>query len=105
MAALATLVNTNQAQTAPKPSVINHDAERKRDNANNAANNGKSAACADSWLIARPSRRVGGLWDFDDDSDYEFSDNDVRRIIIVTQTNVPFKGDRLRHEGYDRYVI
>jgi len=46
------------------------------------------------------------LWDFEDDSDYEFTDNDVRRIIIVTQGgSVPvFKGDRARHEGYDRQV-
>ncbi|RWS30142.1 La-related protein-like protein [Leptotrombidium deliense] len=39
-------------------------------------------------------------WLEDDDSDYEFSDDEVNRIIIVTQT--VGSRDRVKHEGYDR---
>lgn len=43
------------------------------------------------------------LWDDEDDSDYEFGDDQVRRIIIVTQaTPVLGSKDRFKHEGYDR---
>ncbi|KAI1283828.1 La-related protein 1 [Halotydeus destructor] len=42
------------------------------------------------------------IWDCEDDSDFEFSDNDVRRIIIVTQSPNQGSKDRTKHEGFDR---
>lgn len=35
----------------------------------------------------------------DDDSDYEISDNEVAKLIIVTQS---LSSSRIKHEGYDR---
>lgn len=49
-------------------------------------------------------REPTNLWDEEDDSDYEFGDDQVRRIIIVTQSTSLAVGskDRIKHEGYDR---
>ena len=36
----------------------------------------------------------------DDDSDYEFSDQDINKLLIVTQTPPPTRPQK--HEGFDR---
>ncbi|XP_067134203.1 la-related protein 1B isoform X3 [Centruroides vittatus] len=51
----------------------------------------------DEEIESTPHGRKNTFTDWSDDSDYEFSDHEVNKIIIVTQTNHPKK-----HEGYDR---
>lgn len=51
----------------------------------------------DEEMESAPNGRKNTFTDWSDDSDYEFSDHEVNKIIIVTQTPHPKK-----HEGYDR---
>ncbi|RWS10778.1 la-related protein 1-like protein [Dinothrombium tinctorium] len=54
----------------------------------------------DCSLSGRKNQFTDQDWLDEDNSDYEFSDNEVNRIIIVTQ--VKGSRDRIKHEGYDR---
>ncbi|XP_037285699.2 la related protein isoform X1 [Rhipicephalus microplus] len=55
----------------------------------------------DEELQRAPDGRNNTFTDWSDDSDYEFSDTEVNKILIVTQTPPPPSGLR-KHEGYDR---
>lgn len=57
----------------------------------------------DEELQRAPDGRNNTFTDWSDDSDYEFSDTEVNKILIVTQTPPPPAPSGLRkHEGYDR---
>lgn len=55
----------------------------------------------DEELQRAPDGRNNTFTDWSDDSDYEFSDTEVNKILIVTQTPPAPSGLR-KHEGYDR---
>lgn len=65
----------------------------------------------DEELERAPDGRKNTFTDWSDDSDYEFSDTEVNKILIVTQTppglapppaQVAAGGGLRKHEGYDR---
>lgn len=57
----------------------------------------------DEELQRAPDGRNNTFTDWSDDSDYEFSDTEVNKILIVAQTPPPPAPSGLRkHEGYDR---
>uniref|UniRef100_A0A1E1XGA8 La-related protein 1 n=1 Tax=Amblyomma aureolatum TaxID=187763 RepID=A0A1E1XGA8_9ACAR len=55
----------------------------------------------DEELQRAPDGRNNTFTEWSDDSDYEFSDTEVNKILIVTQTPPAPSGLR-KHEGYDR---